>query len=516
MRPTSVRRNATANLVAFLVPLAISFFVSPFLIHTLGDSRYGAWALLGELTGYYGLFDAGIRGAVGYYVARHCGDREWSRLNQIVTLAFWALSAAAAAVMVLGLSIAWRLPALIRTGDTDPMEIRIAAAIMVVVVAFNLPLSLYAAFLNGFRRVDLLVYTELIPRLLATTLIVVMVRLGYSLIAMSVINGAATALTWLFQYVFARRSGASISLFPVRFERSLLKDLFAVSGATVILNATITVINQVQPIIIGAYLGTSWLTYFVVARQLSTYYHYFIATIPLSLTTTFTSYYFTGQKDALARLYLVATRITGALAVFVGCSIVIFGRPFLGLWVGEKYISGSWALRSDVVLVLLIVGTVPRTFQNTSAQLLLATRKLRFFTVLRVAEAVVNVGCTLLLVRPLALAGVSLASAVPMIVSHVLLFWYVLREFAIPLGVYWREALLPALRVNVLPVATAVILVLVVPPVKWRLMIGEVIAVSMVALWSFRREPTFREESRKWGAGLAQVAGGLWNRGGRQ
>ena len=59
--------NVLSNWTAFAFAAVTSFFLAPFIVHRLGDSAYGVWALIGSLVGYMGLLDLGVRSAVMPY-----------------------------------------------------------------------------------------------------------------------------------------------------------------------------------------------------------------------------------------------------------------------------------------------------------------------------------------------------------------------------------------------------------------------------------------------------------------
>ncbi|MGD0907564.1 MAG: hypothetical protein ABSA96_08275, partial [Candidatus Acidiferrales bacterium] len=63
-------RNVLANWGGSISYMLIAFFLSPFIVHHLGTSRYGVWVLIVSFTGYLGLLDLGVRGTINYYVAR--------------------------------------------------------------------------------------------------------------------------------------------------------------------------------------------------------------------------------------------------------------------------------------------------------------------------------------------------------------------------------------------------------------------------------------------------------------
>src|SRR2546427_3011707 len=67
-------RNVLSNWGAFAFAAVVNFALAPVVVHALGDTAYGVWSLLVSLTGYLGLLDLGVRGAV-------TRDRKSTRLN---------------------------------------------------------------------------------------------------------------------------------------------------------------------------------------------------------------------------------------------------------------------------------------------------------------------------------------------------------------------------------------------------------------------------------------------------
>ena len=86
-------RNLSANWIGYGANLAVAFFMSPFIVHSLGNTRYGVWTLLTSLTGYLGLVDIGVRGGTGRYINYHLGRGEDEEVSNVVStsLLFYAL-----------------------------------------------------------------------------------------------------------------------------------------------------------------------------------------------------------------------------------------------------------------------------------------------------------------------------------------------------------------------------------------------------------------------------------------
>ena len=77
-------RNLMINWFGHGANLAVMFFLSPFIIHSLGKVDYGVWSLLVAVTGYMGLMDVGIRASTGRFVIFHAGRDEHDLVNETI------------------------------------------------------------------------------------------------------------------------------------------------------------------------------------------------------------------------------------------------------------------------------------------------------------------------------------------------------------------------------------------------------------------------------------------------
>ena len=78
-------RNLGANWIGLGANLAVTFFMFRFMVHSLGDSRYGVWTLLTSLTGYLGLVDIGVRGGTGRYINYYLGRGQEEEVSDVVS-----------------------------------------------------------------------------------------------------------------------------------------------------------------------------------------------------------------------------------------------------------------------------------------------------------------------------------------------------------------------------------------------------------------------------------------------
>src|SRR5260370_37755015 len=79
-----ILKNVGSSWSALAVNVMVGIFLSPFILHHLGDAAFGIWVLIFSVTGYYGLFDLSIRSSIVRYVSQYTATDDQANLTQVV------------------------------------------------------------------------------------------------------------------------------------------------------------------------------------------------------------------------------------------------------------------------------------------------------------------------------------------------------------------------------------------------------------------------------------------------
>src|SRR5580658_7037749 len=85
-------KNIGSSWFALGVEVTVGIFLSPFILHRLGDTAFGIWVLIFSITGYYGLFDLGIRSSVVRYVSKFTAIDDIQDLAKLVNTSLFSYS----------------------------------------------------------------------------------------------------------------------------------------------------------------------------------------------------------------------------------------------------------------------------------------------------------------------------------------------------------------------------------------------------------------------------------------
>ncbi len=89
MGKRDIIRNLGSNWFALGINVLVCIFLSPYILHRLGDEAFGLWILIFSLTGYHGFFDLGIRSSIVRYIAKYSATDEREDLYRLVNTAMF-------------------------------------------------------------------------------------------------------------------------------------------------------------------------------------------------------------------------------------------------------------------------------------------------------------------------------------------------------------------------------------------------------------------------------------------
>jgi O-antigen/teichoic acid export membrane protein len=481
----SLPRNVISNAAGFVVSAAIAFVMAPFLIRTLGHARYGAWAVIGELTGYYGLLDLGIRGAVTILGARYLAQGRSDRVRELISSAFWFLGTIAAAgfavmlVVVLGV---WR-PA--QSSSIPPEEFVPALIVMGFLVAAGLPMDIFAAVLNSARRIDLPNAMELAGRLVSALGIWLVVLSGGGLVGMSAVLMVVKLAVWVGCAYLALRCVEGISLRPAWARKDRFRELASFGSKTALINVARVITDRTDLIIIGLLFGVRTVVFYSIARLLIEYTISMIGSLTLAFTAHFAHLHAGAEHEELCRLLSAGTRVCACLSLIAVALLLSFGGAFIGLWVGAEFVTGPWTMRTDVVLAVLLAGFTPRLAQSLAWQVILASQRIGGLTLAIAAESIAKL-CLLLVIRSAyGLVGIALTSVVPMLLTALIIVpRQVLRVSGLT-GLEYLRCFERAVILGVAVLCVATFVRMLWPPTSWPTLVVDVGVTGLIALAGF-------------------------------
>jgi len=405
-RSQVIIKNITSNFAGYSVSLITGLLLSPFVVHSLGDTYYGLWTLIQSLTGYYGLLDLGIFSGVSQYVTRYMAKGDKDGVNRIMTTALFILVFVTVFALLVTFSLVLVLPKWFGVEGEEGINLQWAMALMGIGIAINLPMSVFKAIPYGLQKLEILNLVIVVNRLIEVGLTIWLLKEGYGILGVAGAALAAHFIGWIIQAYFAFSICPSLSIKANNYSKNAFKEIWGYGFFSVIITAAEKVTIHANTLIVGFFLTAEAVTYYAIGANLVPYYMAIIQTITWTFTPYATSRDAHGDESSLQRLLLSGTRGTVALAAFMGSGLILLGNDFLGLWMGDKYVSGDIFVSSGTILSLLTLATFIRLTQSCGFQVLFGMRKVKFLSLLAIIELLSNIILSIVFIKNWGLIGI--------------------------------------------------------------------------------------------------------------
>jgi O-antigen/teichoic acid export membrane protein len=445
--------NAAAYWIAILFSVIVNFFLSPFVVHHLGATGYGVWSLLAGLVGYLGLLDLGIRQAVNRYVAHHHAVGAHEESSSIVSAALGLFGMLGAVAVVLSSAVAYLAPFVFNIPESLTSDTRIIVVLGGLSVALSLIGGVFGGAVTGLQRFDVQCFLEVLLTTIRTAAVVVALLHGYGLVALAVIQLAATALDCVAYFAAAHRLYSQLQL---RFHRALLPYartllLFAASLSVVVVLRGLSA--QSYSVVIAAFLPIELLTFYAIARNLSVQ----ATSLPASLANLMTPHVSALSASGSGRVdeeILSVAKLVTLVSAPIAITFLLRGESFITLWMGSPYGPASGEILRMLAITLWLDASRLVVHQS-----LVGMGKQRMLIPGYALDLIVNLLLSIVLVQRFGIVGVALGALIP---NMWLNLYYIPRCLSKTVGVpvrhFYRSALLlPSIACIPFAIASAAI-----------------------------------------------------------
>jgi O-antigen/teichoic acid export membrane protein len=449
IRKIEILKNVSASWLGLGVNILVGIFLSPFILHRLGNLAYGAWVLAFSVTGYYGLFDMGIRSSLVRYVSAYHSTNDMGALSKLVNTSLAAYTIIGTLALMATLLVSSYVDSLFKIPADFLTTAKWLFLMVGSAVALGFPAGMFTGILEGLNRFYVTNLTNIVSTLVRAALIVLALLHGYGLLMVAFIT---VTLPLLASVV---RAAIVLRLLPVRFswkhvDRRAFREIARYSSVSFIIMIAYKLRFKTDEIVISTFLSVSAVTFFSNGDRLVDY----TGEVVSSLAQVFLP--MSGQSDAqgnrnqLRQIFIMGNRACALVVFPISATLIILGKSVITAWVGARYVTACY----PVMLTLLI----PMTFflaQSASPRILYGMGKHKILAWITSMEAIANLVLSIILIRQYGIIGDALGTAIPLTCTA--LYFYprhVCRLLGVPLRIFIRGAYLLPFLLSVPTVAS--------------------------------------------------------------
>jgi len=430
-QPRTVR-NVASNWGGYTFNVLITFFLSPYVVHRLGSSAYGVWILMVSLTGYLGLLDFGVRGAVTRYIAKFHEELEHEKASRIASSALVIFAAAGILAILSSLVLAKFFGHWFHVPEDYRESGRIVILLAGVSVAVSLVGGVFGGIMAALQRFELLNAVEIVGTGLRALMIFFSLRAGRGLVALSIIQLSLSLATVTANAWIGLRLYPTLRIRLGKCERQYLNLIFSFSIYSFFLHVSTYVIFYTDSLVIGAFLSVSFITFFAIAGNLISYTRALVSGVTQTISPLASRLEAQGNPRELQRVTHEYAGYVTMLILPIAVTFLLRGKSFIGLWMGPEFGDLSGRVLQILTLALIFIPG-----NGVAWAVMFGISKHKVPLPVSVGEGLCNLALSCALARPMGIIGVAWATTLPSLASNLLFWpWYVRRTLGIPIRDY--------------------------------------------------------------------------------
>ena len=448
------KMGAVLSYFSIAVNTVIQLLYTPLLVRMLGQSDYGLFSLVSSIIGYLTVLDLGFGNAIIVYTAKYRTQERFDELRKLhgmFKVVFYVIGVFSG---LLGLVLYFNVESFFVKSMTD-VEVQ-KMKIMMLILTFNLVVtfsfSLYNSIISAYEKFIYQKALAILNSILKPILMIPLLFLGFKSIALCVVITLVNIVVLISNYIYCRYN-LKLEVRYQGFDFKLFKKIFGYS-VWIFLAVIVDKVNwSVDNFILGAVSGTVAVSIYSIAATLNQLF--------INLSTAISGVLLPKMSKMIAN-NASSNQLTDEMikvgriqnyVIFLMCSgLILFGKQFINLWVGDGF------EESYYVALLLIVPVCFPLIQNIGLSIMQAMNKYKFKSVSTSIMAVFNVIISVILAKKLGAIGAAIGSSIALVVCNIFIInIYYYKELKLDVIRFWRD-----IFKQVVPFTIPIILILLV------------------------------------------------------
>jgi O-antigen/teichoic acid export membrane protein len=441
-------RSVAFGALRYVLLAPIPFVMTPLILHKIGVTGYGTWAVFLAINSMTSLADLGLVGTVSKFVAEYHAHRDFHSLNRLLNsgLAMFLVLA-----VVIGALVSGAAPALVHLllrGSSFPtQELIFLLRWFVALVAANILIMLFSSITSGLQRLDLTYVMSAANILLSALFSAVLLFRGWQLRGLVFGYVCAAIFTALGYIVIIRKLLPEVSWNPMGFDVAESKKMVSFSLRLYTIQASVAIHNQIEKVFLASLVGLAPVGWFDIASDVALKIRSVVGLVLGPVLPAASELDALRDRARTRELYYRTHKYLALAGIPVVCGVIAFSARFVDLWLGPSMHVIAFPLALLVAINFVNLASGP-------AFLIFAGRGyLKPAIQSSILGIVLDIVLSLGLIYKFGFAGAAMGTSVSLFIAAVFLTWTFHNQQHYPFGRLLRESYLKPVLCSLFAIA---------------------------------------------------------------
>lgn len=387
--------NFISNLCAFFLTYSISFFLSPYIVKTLGSEAYGFASLATSFTNYISLITVALNSLASRFVSVALFNKEYDKANQYYSSVITA-NGIITAVMVVPCTL---FILFMERFLSVPPELLVDVKILFALIFAGFFISLLTSLFNVAVFVENKLYLNArhnaegaVIRLFLTIVLFKCFPAHVSFVGMTALVVNLYIIAWKYHY---KRKFLPLLQYNVKHnDKKKVWELIRAGSWSLLSSISSLLNNGFNLLLANIFVGPAAMGAIAIAHTLPVVVRSVMGSVSSAFTPNLTRFYAAGQYEAMENELKKSIRMLSVVMVVPLAGLAAFGETFFKLWQPTENARMLW--------ILMILDVASLTFSGSTAsvhEIFTVTNRLKGQAIAVFISGIVNMVVTILLIK---------------------------------------------------------------------------------------------------------------------
>lgn len=471
--------NMAANLIAFAVNLGINFFLTPYIINTVGNEAYGFIPLANNFISYVNIFTIALNSMASRYISMELNRGNETQANVYFNSVLLSNTMISVIISLPSILMVLYINHILNIPEYLLRDVQITFIFVFLNLIVGLLGNVFAVATFAKNRLELSSKRNIEGNIIRGAVILLLFCVFqpkiYFVTATALIVTIYTVVT---NVIFTKKLTPELKFKPHCFSFGAIRKLVS-SGVWNSVNQLSTVLlNSLDLILANIFIDAAASGEYAIVKTIPNFIQSLVATLVSVFVPEFTILYAQRKQKELIDSIEFSIKIMGLTITLPIAFLLINGDAFYSLWVPGENISKLYLLSCLTIIPMIITGSM-----NTIFNVYTVTAKLKVPAIVLLITGLINTGIVFLLLTytNLGVIAIPLVAAIIGILRNII-FTPIYAAYC--LNEKWfvfYKAIGKGILCTITMMCVTYALRLIVPPTSWVLLIVSAALAAMIA-----------------------------------
>ncbi|WP_214830358.1 oligosaccharide flippase family protein [Exiguobacterium sp. s56] len=345
--------NMAANLLAFTVNIGINFFLTPYIIKTVGTESFGFVGLATNFVNYASLLTIALNSMAGRFITINIYQNNLKEANKYYNSVLLANTFIAIILLVLSIICVFNLNQLLNISSGIYKDVQILFALLFMNFIVSTIGSIFAIATFAKNRLDLSSLRGIESNLLRASLLIGLFYFFEPSIAyLGIAALSASFYVLLTNIYYTKKLLPELKVKKFYFDIKSIKELLSSGIWNTIIRLGQLLLDGIDLLVANLFLGATAMGTLALAKTVPMFITYLVGVLAGVFMPNFTIQYARNNIKELIKDIKQSMKIMGIIVGIPISMLIAFGDIFYSLWTPSE---NSWELQ---LLSIISVATI--------------------------------------------------------------------------------------------------------------------------------------------------------------